>query len=246
MLSTGMRIGGLRELQKGHIKKIDEFGLYLIWVYNRSGKDRYYTFCTPECAGAIDDYLAYRQRIGEQLNDKSPLIRDKFGIDNYFKAPRFLSIRAISLLFEEVLKKAGVNQIKPGQKKREGLSHGFRKFFITQCDKAGLTFTAREYISGHKLPNQDSHYIRKTAEEILAEYVKAIPMLTIDATQRLKRENQELRKDYLAELGELRGEFNEMKQMFVNLQRGTQKKLVNESLQRTGDELQDQCWESEA
>jgi hypothetical protein len=46
-------------------------------------------------------------------------------------------------------------------------------------------------------------------------------------------------------LGELREEFNELKQMFVNLQRGTQKKLVNEFLQRTGDELQDEWWESE-
>ena len=59
------------------------------------------------------------------------------------------------------------------------------------------------------------------------------------------KENAELRKDYLAELGELRGEFNEMKEMFVSLQRGTQKKLVNEFLQRTGDELQDQFFEAE-
>lgn len=53
MVSTGMRIGGLRQLQIGDIKKIDEFSLYLIWVYNRSRKDRYYTFTTPECARAI-------------------------------------------------------------------------------------------------------------------------------------------------------------------------------------------------
>ena len=63
MLSTGMRIGGLRELQIDDIKKIEEYGLYLIWVYNRSGKARYYTFCTPECAVAIDEYLEYRKRI---------------------------------------------------------------------------------------------------------------------------------------------------------------------------------------
>ena len=44
MASTGMRIGGLRELRYGDIKRIDEFGLYLIWVYNRSRKDRYFTF----------------------------------------------------------------------------------------------------------------------------------------------------------------------------------------------------------
>lgn len=252
MLSTGMRIGGLRELQIDNIKKIEEYELYLIWVYNRSGKARYYTFCTPECAVAIDEYLEYRKRIGEQLKDKSPLIRDKFGIENYFRAPRFLSIRAISLLFEEALKKAGVNQLKPGQKKREVMrSHGFRKFFITQCDRSGMSFTVREYPSGHQLPNQDASYIRTSEEDRLAEYVEAIPLLTINPTQKLRQENAELRKDYLAELGDLREEFNEMKIMlgelgkFGNLGKGRQKDLVKEFFERTGDELQDQWWESE-
>ena len=205
MLSTGMRIGGLRELQIGDIKKIDEHGLYLIWVYNRSGKDRYYTFCSPECAAAIDAYLEYRKRIGEQLKDKSPLIRDKFSMDNYFKAPRFLSIRAMSLLFEEVLKKAGVNLVKPGQKKRDVMrSHGFRKFFITQCDRSGMPFTVREYLSGHKLPNQDASYIRTTEEDRLAEYVKAIDLLTIDPTKRLEQENQDLKVTQAQEIERLK------------------------------------------
>lgn len=239
MLSTGMRIGGLRELQIGDIKKIDEYRLYLIWVYNRSGKARYYTFCTLECAVAIDEYLAYRKRIGEELKDKSPLIRDKFSMDNYFKAPKFLSTRAMSLLFEEALKKAGVNQVKVGQKKREVMrSHGFRKFFITQCDRSGMSFTVREYLSGHKLPNQDPSYIRTSEEDRLAEYVKAIPLLTIDPTQLLKQENQELKKnqsDYLAELGDLRHDFNEMKQLLVHLSKESQKQLVDEFSQKVED-----------
>jgi integrase len=107
MASTGMRIGGLRELRYGDIKKIDEFGLYMIWVYNRSRKDRYYTFCTPECAAAVDAYLDYRQKFGEELKDKSPLIREQFNIDNPFtvQAPKFLSQRMMSFVFEDVLKK---------------------------------------------------------------------------------------------------------------------------------------------
>jgi site-specific recombinase XerD len=119
MASTGMRIGGLRELRYGDIKKIDEFGLYLIWVYNRYRKDRYFTFCTPECATAIDAYLDYRRRFREEINDKSPLIREQFNIDNPFlvNAPKFLSRRSISHLFEDVLKRAGINQVRPGHKK---------------------------------------------------------------------------------------------------------------------------------
>jgi integrase len=98
MSSTGMRIGGLRELRIGDIRKINEFGLYLIWVYNRYRRDRYFTFCTPECAVAIDAYLDFRRKFGEELKDNSPLIRERFSIDNPFtiQAPKFVSSRALS------------------------------------------------------------------------------------------------------------------------------------------------------
>jgi len=75
-------------------------------------------------------------------------------------------------------------------------SHGFRKFFITQCDKAGLTFTAREYISGHRLPNQDASYLGNTKEDRLKKYVRAIPLFTIDLNQKLGQENAKLKKRF--------------------------------------------------
>lgn len=241
MASAGLRIGGLRELQIGDIRKIDEFGLYMIWVYNRSGKYRYYTFCTPECSTAIDEWLSYRTKHGEQLKDKSPLIRDKCRADSYFRAPKFLSIRAMSLMFEGVLKRA--KEVDP--KGEVSRTHGYRKWFITQCDRSGMSFTTREYLSGHKLPNQDASYIRTTEEDRLAEYVKVIDILTIDPTKRLKQENQELKKDYLAELGDLRYEFNEMKRLLIHLEKGTQKKLVEEFSQKTSEELQEEVWKQE-
>lgn len=79
---TGMRVGALPGLRIGDIKKFEEHNLYLIWVYNNSRKDRYYTFCTPECAQAIDDYLAYRKRLGEEIKETNPLIRNKISVDN--------------------------------------------------------------------------------------------------------------------------------------------------------------------
>jgi hypothetical protein len=77
-----MRVGALPGLRIGDIKKFEEHNLYLIWVYNNSRKDRYYTFCTPECAQAIDDYLAYRKRLGEEIKETNPLIRNKISVDN--------------------------------------------------------------------------------------------------------------------------------------------------------------------
>lgn len=77
-----------------------------------------------------------------------------------------------------------------------------------------------------------------TEEDRLVEYVKAVPLITIDPTQRLEKENQELRKnqqDYLAELGDLRHEFNEMKQLFVHLRKDSQKELVNKFFEEVGD-----------
>ena len=209
MTSTGMRIGGLRELRFGDIKKIDEFGIYLIWVYNRYRKDRYFTFCTPECASAIDAYLDYRRKFGEEIKDKSPLIREQFNIDKpYFvKAPKFVSIRTLSLLFEDVLKRSGVNQIRPGNKKREVMtSHGFRKFFINQSEKANLNYTTLQLLSGHKLRRVDASYKRTSEEDMLAGYVKAIPLLTIDPTERLQQENHDLKTVQSEKIAELQEE----------------------------------------
>jgi integrase len=84
LATTGMRIVRLLELRYGDIKEIDEFGLYLLWVYNRYRKERYFTLCTLERAAAIDAYLDYRRGFREEINDKSPLIRERFNIDNHF------------------------------------------------------------------------------------------------------------------------------------------------------------------
>jgi hypothetical protein len=62
-------------------------------------------------------------------------------------------------------------------------------------------------------------------------------LLTIDSKSRLEAENEQLRKcqsDYLAELGDLRHDFTENKQLFVHLSKGSQKQLVNEFFQKVG------------
>ena len=68
---------------------------------------------------------------------------------------------------------------------------------------------------GHKSNiSNDLNYDRTEDSDRMLAYVKAIPLLTINPNQRLEQENQELKKnrsDYLAELGELKEDFNEMK-----------------------------------
>lgn len=59
-MSTGMRIGAVSDLRLRHLKRIEEYNLYRITVYENT-KDEYYTFCTSECAAMIDSYMLYRQ-----------------------------------------------------------------------------------------------------------------------------------------------------------------------------------------
>lgn len=97
LCSSGIRMGDLHSLQIGDLTKIEQFNLrlYKVQIYART-RDRYYTFCTPECAAAIYAYLNYRRRFGEQLADKSPLLRKQFNPDNPFTINVPLSVSSVS------------------------------------------------------------------------------------------------------------------------------------------------------
>jgi integrase len=78
--STGMRIGGAINLKLKHLTKVQKYGLYQIVVYENTTSE-YYTFCTPECAIAIDSYLAYRERCYEKIVERWERVGVKFGED---------------------------------------------------------------------------------------------------------------------------------------------------------------------
>ena len=186
MVSTGMRIGAIHTLQIGDLTKILEWNLYKIQVYARSKHDRYYTFCTPECANAIDAYLEYRKRFGEDVTKRSsPLIREQFNIDDKIRihSPRPLSRRMIVHLVEQALKRSGVKT--SGEVMR---SHGFRKAWITHSIKAKVDYNAREYLVGHRLRQNDPSYDRTPEEDRLQEYLKSVDLLTTSLENRLRKE----------------------------------------------------------
>ena len=166
----GMRMGAISGLLIGHLTEIPQYHLYKIVVYVASRKDRYYTFCTPECAEAIDSYLAYRKRFGDPLKLTSPLIREQFDITDTFAGqyPKPLRHRTIEFIISTTLKRFGVKT------KEVARSHGFRKFSITQMIKAKVDYDTREYLVGHRNNSRGLgvHYDRTTEEDRLAEYLK--------------------------------------------------------------------------
>ena len=212
MASAGMRVGALYDLRVGELVKLDKYPLYMISVYARDRSARHYTFATPECTELIDVYLDYRRRLGENITEKSPLIREMFDNHNPFiiNAPRHLSPRMSQIVLEQVLKRSGVNQglgLRPRVRARRAImrSHGFRKFFITQMIKAKVDYNTREFLVGHKVARGlDYNYDRTSVEDRLEEWRKAIPLLTIDPSQRLQTKVKELETGMAQEIARLK------------------------------------------
>lgn len=230
MASSGMRIGALHLLRIGDLYKIESEGVYKIQVYART-HDRYYTFCTPECAKVIKEYLDYRARSGEILKDESPLFRRMFSRFSINK-PLPISQPSVMEVIDLALAKSGVRT------KQVMRSHAFRKRFKTVCEQAGMKSINVELLLGHSIGVSNSYY-RPLESDVLNDYMThAAEALTIDSSQRLRQENQELRKnqnEYLAELGELREDFNQMKQLLVHLSKDSQKQLVDDFYQKVAD-----------
>ena len=209
--SSGLRYGAIPSLKLKHLEKIEKYQLYQITAYGKSKKYSYKTFCTPECTALIDSYLSYRKKQGEQLNDNSPLIREQFSTIDKLKVnnPRHLTLITFRYMINDVLIKYSTLRKKLPfdyeNKRKEGrnptmLTHAFRKFFNTECAKAGVYPDFIEIMLGHKLPGVRSHYMKPDTNTLLEgtkeikSYLAAIDSLTINDENRLSKQVQELKE----------------------------------------------------
>lgn len=237
LTSTGMRIGGTHLLTKGDLtpKSTPQGKVYQIEVYSSSSA-HYTCFCNVETTKAIDDYLEERTTNNKEvLQNNSPLFRDLKTLNVTKVKP--LSSHNIRYIVGRVVERSGIKNTFQftGEAKR---SKGLRKFYKTTAENAGMKPINVEITHGHNV-GISGHYFRPTDSDLLQDYANtAAEALTIDSKLRLERENAELRKnqnDYLSELGDLRHDFNEMKQLLVHLSEGSKKQLIDEFYQKVGD-----------
>ena len=194
LVSTGMRIGGLSPLRQADLE--DKGDTYKITIYSNT-RQEYFSYCTPESKKALDTYFQIRQRHGEIITNKSPVIREQYNTRNYFsiKYPKFTTAASIEFILKEIEERAGIrtrikrtNDQNGIPRKDVMLAHGFRKFFNTQLVKAGINPLIKELLMGHKSIGLEDSYYRPEERDIQVEYEKAIPFLTIDPTQQLTKE----------------------------------------------------------
>lgn len=173
-------------------------------------REEYITFCTPEAAQAIDSYLAFRTRAGEQLNEQSPVFRTDFYPNDLFKvrnAIKPMTTVGVSKATYSALKAAGlfttpvITESDSGRNRRHDVqrNHGFRKFANTQMVLSEVNGAAKEMLLGHSI-GLDDRYYRPTPEQLFDEYAKAIDRLTINEENRLRRkvESEKQREDKLS------------------------------------------------
>jgi hypothetical protein len=157
--------------------------LYKLIVYS-GDKEQYTTFTTPEAAKEIDAYLEYRKRKGEQLSDSSYLIVKRFRFGAKTKPFTGQSLRS---LLQDCIERTGLREIdnNPYKRKQVPILHAFRKFTTKQLHDSKLDKAIIELLLGHRI-GLTSVYYKPTEKEMLNEYYKAVPLLTISNEERLK------------------------------------------------------------
>jgi integrase len=208
MCSAGLRRGAFQYLRIRDIQKIEKYSIYQIRVYKRE-QEQYTTFCTPECARYIDQYLKWRQRLGEKLKPSSPLFRIEFDTVTEINVPKSVSSHVVAFSVCKLLHSTGVRAQTGDHTQRTELMqcHGFRKFFKTSCIQAGMNPLYSEYVMGHRSGLTKS-YFKPTDQELLQGndkalgYVAAINDLTINEENRLTKKVNELqlKNDQIMEL----------------------------------------------
>lgn len=211
LCSAGIRIGALPELKYSDLKWIEQYQIYEITAY-RGFKEEYITYCSLECASALNSYLDYRRRYGEKIKEDSYLIRKQFNVRNQYKGltvkdppqKHKLTLHNTKYILYKLVYEAGIRdtdskKTRRGDRHKHMLSHSFRKFFENKCLEAGIDPFYVSVLMGHRSKGigVERHYYRPTAingeNSLLELYVKkALPYLTISEESRLRLKNREL------------------------------------------------------
>jgi hypothetical protein len=149
--------------------------------------------------------MNYRSACGEHVTKDSWIMRDLWNAAKLPKKeekgkinePIKLQSIGVKRLVERALWAQGVRTLLEGGKKRHEFQtdHGFRKWYKTQCEMAGMKSINIEKLMGHSLGMSTNSYYGATSDEILKDYLKAIPLLTISSEQRLQNQVDEITQE---------------------------------------------------
>jgi integrase/recombinase XerD len=168
---------------------------YGIRIYHES-KEGYWAFLTPEATITLDRYFGWRKNIRhEEFDDETPIFA------NFSKLAKIenLSVNGMRQIIGKYINLSGLKRTKKGHRYDKAENYMFRKRFNTILKlNNDVNSNIAEKLMAHKR-GLDGTYLQPTKEECFREFVKAIPQLTIDPSERQKIEI-ELKQQKIDEL----------------------------------------------
>ena len=206
-LSSGARDETLAGLNVGDVdfEAYPDVALVRVRAEIAKGGVGYPTFITPEARAALEEYLESRHRSGEDVGPDSPLFAHR---------GKRVKPGSLSLRWRRRLKSTGLNSKSAGW--HELHFHVLRKFFRT-----GLRYISasdRERLMGHKGEYLDDAYYKPNLDQLLAEYRKAVPELTVYSPEIIGEER----------MATLEGELAETRKAFEALKDATVGRMMRE------------------
>ena len=175
------------------------YGCYAVRIYDEaesgfsdSSRYGYWAFMTPEGRKAIDKYIQSRKLNGEKLSAESPLFSAPDGNVDY------LTLGNLYTILRRIYKQAGVDRKKIDARRYDkAIVYGFRKRFdtILKIDNS-INSNIAEKLMAHTY-GLDGNYLKPNREQCFAEFVKAIPALTVSEAERQKLELEKKDKEIL-------------------------------------------------
>jgi hypothetical protein len=126
------------------------------------------------------------------------------------------------MLFGRFMRAAGIRpKEKKGSYNRQDrhptmLFHGFTKYYNHQLLNSGVNLVAKEIMMGHQAPGLEKSYLCPLESELLTEFVKAIPALTLSEEVELKQQVTKLQAGN-ADIEMLRVSFYQQQKLIMHL-----------------------------
>ena len=216
LATTGMRPAGLTDpvLRIKHLVPLETpLGekCYAMTIYDGS-MEGYWSFWTPEATEILDAYIESRKEKKEIIKPESTILGK---IRNY--GGEGVSTEQARNIIYHLMKEAGIERIKVSKfRYNKAVMYMFRKRFNTILKiNNDVNSNIAEKLMAHK-KGLDGTYLQPTREECFAEFVKAIPELTIDPTQRQDTELKIKQKEITA-LEKKTRKIDELEQMVIEL-----------------------------
>ncbi len=218
LADTGMRPAGLSDpiLRMKHLYELatpKKDKCYGLKIYEGS-KSGYWSFLTPETTILLDAYFEQRKIKGQRLTDESPIFVNTRKIGKFSEN---VSDGYARYIIYNLIAQSGIQRTRVSKHRFDKAAmYMFRKRFNTILKlNNDVNSNIAEKLMAHKR-GLDGTYLQPTREECFAEFVKAIPDLTIDPTNRQKLELQE-KQNEIDSLEEKSKKIVELEKMVLEL-----------------------------